>query len=155
MHDFQFFDQDRIKELFQREFELSNQKRSIMRTIKDMRTQEARQRRAASKMPERAQVEKMMEVEKLGEEIKLLEARAALLVMSSEEKAERDRLIAQGMGSWSKTDFRKFCSACERHGRKAKVRPCSVHRIQLGCAAVTLADLGWAGSGSVLPASGC
>jgi SWI/SNF-related matrix-associated actin-dependent regulator of chromatin subfamily A member 5 len=45
--------------------------------------------------------------------------------MPQEEKEEREALIAEGMGSWLKTDFRKFCAACERHGRKAKAAVCA------------------------------
>ncbi len=55
------------------------------------------------------------------EQIKKLEEQAADTGMSEAEKEERDRLIAEGMGTWLKTDFRKFCASCERHGRKAKV----------------------------------
>ena len=60
MHDFQFFDQARIKELFQREFELTNQKKALQRTVKDLRIQEARERRAAAKAVGEDAVEKMM-----------------------------------------------------------------------------------------------
>jgi hypothetical protein len=49
MQDFQFFDQEKIKALFQREFELTNQKRSILHHAKDLRSQVAKERRAASK----------------------------------------------------------------------------------------------------------
>ena len=42
MHDFQFFQQARIKELFQKEFELSVQKREQVQTIKVIRGKEVR-----------------------------------------------------------------------------------------------------------------
>ena len=122
MHDFQFFNQERIKELFQKEFELSNQKRSIIRTVKDMRTQEARERRNAAKAVGEDAVQRHMSIENIVEEIRRLEEKARTLELPAEDKAEREALIAEGMGSWNKTDFRKFCAACERHGRKAKVR---------------------------------
>lgn len=49
MYDFQFFDQDAIRASFQREFELTNQRRSILHTAKNIRQQIARERRAAAK----------------------------------------------------------------------------------------------------------
>eukprot|EP00750_Incisomonas_marina_P004267 INCI13456.10.p1 GENE.INCI13456.10~~INCI13456.10.p1 ORF type:complete len:950 (-),score=209.41 INCI13456.10:1722-4571(-) len=125
MHDFQFFNQERIKELFQKEFELSNQKRSIIRTVKDMRTQEARERRNAAKAVGEDAVQRHMSIENIVEEIRRLEETARTLELPAEDKAEREALIAQGMGSWTKTDFRKFCAACERHGRKAKAAICA------------------------------
>jgi len=121
MHDFQFFNQERIKELFQREFELTNQKKSLIRTVKDLRIQEARERRAAAKAVGEEAVQRMMSIDELSQEIVRMEERAKTIEMSAEEKEERERLISEGMGSWLKTDFRKFCAACERHGRKAKV----------------------------------
>lgn len=49
-----------------------------------------------------------------------LEEQASALVMPQAEKDKRANLIQQAMGNWLKTDFRKFCVSCERHGRKVK-----------------------------------
>ena len=37
----------------------------------------------------------------------------------------QETLISEGMGKWIKSDFRKFLSACERHGRKAQAAICT------------------------------
>lgn len=37
--------------------------------------------------------------------------------LTDEEKQERDRLLSEGFGNWSKRDFNNFYKACERHGR--------------------------------------
>ena len=57
------------------------------------------------------------ESEALRHHVEELEAGLAKFELSAEEKAERQRILDQAFGNWTKIDFRKFIAACERHGR--------------------------------------
>ena len=37
--------------------------------------------------------------------------------LSDKERAEKEKLLAEGFSDWSKRDFTAFVKACERHGR--------------------------------------
>jgi len=125
MHDFQFFQQARIKELFQKEFELSVQKREQVQTIKVIRGKETRERRKAMKQEPDLAAETILTANELKTQAEELESALHKYDLTEEESKEKETLISEGMGKWIKSDFRKFLSACERHGRKAQAAICT------------------------------
>ena len=48
------------------------------------------------------------------------EIREGKFDLSPAEQAEKEALLKDGFGSWSKKDFKAFLSAMERNGRKDK-----------------------------------
>ena len=109
MYDFQFFDQERIRELFQIEFEHSEAKRAKQDKIKELRTNAVRMRRRAS----RGDVEAAEKVEEFDAEADALESTLAQHVFPSKLRKERENLIEQAFSHWTKNMFRKVISACE------------------------------------------
>ena len=109
MYDFQFFDQERIRELFQIEFEHSEAKRAKQDKIKELRTNAVRMRRRAS----RGDVEAAEKVEEFDAEADALESTLAQHVFPSKLLKERENLIEQAFSHWTKNMFRKVISACE------------------------------------------
>lgn len=43
----------------------------------------------------------------------------AVQPLTEEETKERDTLLTEGFGSWTKREFSAFVRGCERHGRTA------------------------------------
>jgi SWI/SNF-related matrix-associated actin-dependent regulator of chromatin subfamily A member 5 len=104
MQDFQFFDQARITELYEKE------NRHLARKP-EAEAEASRARQAALQRGE-------------GEAAADEQAAAAFAAaldgaepLTDEEAAERRRLQAEAFGNWSKKDFTAFVRACERHGR--------------------------------------
>jgi SWI/SNF-related matrix-associated actin-dependent regulator of chromatin subfamily A member 5 len=56
-------------------------------------------------------------MEQIIEHADVLEASLDQFVLSPEDQAEKDRLLAEGFPDWSRKDFKSFCSSMERHGR--------------------------------------
>jgi len=113
MYDFQFFDKVKIQALEEREFLINQKRKEKLQQIKDAKAEERRTQQRVVTTDENGQ-----SVEKLQSEI--LEDELAELDLSPEDKAEKERLISEGFGSWNRRDFRAYIQACERHGREAK-----------------------------------
>ncbi|GBG25644.1 ISWI chromatin-remodeling complex ATPase CHR11 [Hondaea fermentalgiana] len=111
MHDFQFFQKDKIEALEKKEHEYITQRRAQMQRIKEAKNNE-RRTSSSSAAPE-AEGDKKPLSERLEEELATME-------LSAEEQEEKEKLISEGFGSWNRRDFRAYTSACERHGRDAR-----------------------------------
>jgi len=93
MHDYQFFDVQRIEELYNKE--------------------------NAHAMHVHQQQQKLAALQKAAgpdEDVKLPEEEGPP-PLTEEEREERDRLEAEAFGDWKKLDFTTFCKACELYGR--------------------------------------
>lgn len=147
MHDFQFFQRDKIEALLKKEQDLAAQRKAQLVLVKDARVKEAKEIKAAVKQAmkdaedaaveagrseaeveaareaarERAQAEEEARYTEAAE----LEAELERMQLTEEEAAEKDRLLAEGFGNWNKTDFRRFVSACEKLGRAEKAAVCA------------------------------
>jgi SWI/SNF-related matrix-associated actin-dependent regulator of chromatin subfamily A member 5 len=113
MYDFQFYDQERIRELFMIEFEYSEAKREKNAKIKELRNNAVRMRRRAS----RGDDEAAEKVETLEAEADALESTLSQHEFPKKLRDERESLIEDGFGDWNKNDFRKIVTACELYGR--------------------------------------
>eukprot|EP00512_Aurantiochytrium_limacinum_P004433 CAMPEP_0171496774 /NCGR_PEP_ID=MMETSP0958-20121227/6893_1 /TAXON_ID=87120 /ORGANISM="Aurantiochytrium limacinum, Strain ATCCMYA-1381" /LENGTH=1279 /DNA_ID=CAMNT_0012030923 /DNA_START=175 /DNA_END=4014 /DNA_ORIENTATION=- len=109
MHDFQFYQKEKIEALEKKEHEFITQRRAQMQRIKEAK---ANERRSSTAGAATSSEEKPLS-ERLEEELSTME-------LSPEEQAEKERLINEGFGSWNRRDFRAYTQACERHGRDAR-----------------------------------
>jgi len=69
------------------------------------------------------------------------EIRGGKFELSPAEQAEKESLMKNGFGSWSKKDFRVFTSAMERNGRKDKATIFREVRVARGCAVEVIVAL--------------
>lgn len=107
MHDFQFFDRPAVQKLEKKEHELIMQKRTQLQLIKELRMRERRQRQ--SNHGDEA-AEHASEADKLEKELENFE-------LTDKERGEKETLVQQGFGTWSRGDFRAYTLACEQYGR--------------------------------------
>lgn len=133
MHDFQFFDRPRLERILNKEADLARQRKELSQRIRELRQQERAEvkklkRRALDAAMQGVDEEDEAAVERAKEQAEAayqppefksreLEREAEQLVLNKEDQAEKDELMAQGFGHWSRTDFRRYVMACERFGR--------------------------------------
>lgn len=150
MHDFQFFDRPRLERILNKEAELSRKRKELGQRIRELRQQERAEvkklkRRALDAAMQGVDEEDEAAVKKAKEEAEAayqppefksreLEREVEQLVLDKEDQAEKDELMAQGFGHWSRTDFRRYVMACERFGRnEVRARPPPVPAAGNGC----------------------
>lgn len=149
MADFQFFEKARIEAIFKKENELLTQRREIERKLKEVRSQEQREARTwirqrtkalilgsgeegdlsvGGELPAilteteavaRAEAEWTEKEKEMELESTKLEKQLETLELDEAEKQEKEELLAQGFGNWTKRDYKAFLSAVERNGRNA------------------------------------
>ena len=112
MLEFQFYDRARLEEIQRREFELLDNKASANTVLKELRKQDARERRALGPDEEpdeslRARIHKMEQ-----------DAEDGAFELPEELQEEKRRLVEKSFGHWSRKDFKSFIGAMERHGRE-------------------------------------
>lgn len=93
MLDFQFFNQTRIQEIYDKD---------VRRKTYEWNKSKQQEDAASEAVPIELSTE---------------DDANAPPAITDEEKAEMDSLLAQGFTEWSRRDFQAFCRACEKHGR--------------------------------------
>lgn len=101
LHDFQLFDKERLEAITEIERAMGTKKEDHLNLIKELRLK-------AKEAGGSADIEKNVEE---------LEKQLPEFDLTSEQKAEKELLLAEGFPDWSKKDFKLFCSSLERHGR--------------------------------------
>jgi SWI/SNF-related matrix-associated actin-dependent regulator of chromatin subfamily A member 5 len=120
MKDFQFFDKERLQAIFTREEKLEEDKVEFSKRIQALRD-EAKE--APSVKSEKIDVEKGKSYEEINAKADKMqewldgEGAKGTYCLSDEEVEEKERLIDEGFGDWSASDFRLFTSGLETHGR--------------------------------------
>jgi SWI/SNF-related matrix-associated actin-dependent regulator of chromatin subfamily A member 5 len=129
----QFFDMGRLNEIVEKENDLILRRKEVNDKLKDLlvggkRESQRWAKTRAAELKEEGVPESDLEgrveaelaarpenaaVESLQEELKSLETPQELL-------DEKEAILQSGFTKWSRSDFRHFISACERHGRAAK-----------------------------------
>jgi SWI/SNF-related matrix-associated actin-dependent regulator of chromatin subfamily A member 5 len=105
-HDFQLFDQQRLKELAEREASLVVKRNDVISQIKLLRDK--------SKTPPTGESENSIEIMAL---IEQMEAELSQYQLSNEEQEEYQRLQEEGFPDWSRKDYKCFILSLERYGR--------------------------------------
>ena len=108
-YDFQLFDQERLKEISDKERKLAEQKESYARRISELEAR-AKQTTDNDPAPGQSREDYLKQATELKESLDKLN-------LSKEEEEEKTRLQAEGFPDWTKSDFKSFCSSLERHGR--------------------------------------
>lgn len=120
MHDFQFFNKERVEEIEKHEHDLIAKRRAHMHLIKEARNKERRSGRSKFGEEEDENADEQELAQKAKEELEALEAKLPEFELSQELQDEKEKLIDEAFGNWNRRDFRAYTSACERHGRKDK-----------------------------------
>jgi SWI/SNF-related matrix-associated actin-dependent regulator of chromatin subfamily A member 5 len=107
MHDFQFFDQAKIRSIEEQEHEFSMRRKTQMALIKEAKLKVKKERSDDNDV---SMSTDDLESAKLQQELETM-------YISQELTEEKQRLISQGFPTWQKKDFRIFISALERFGR--------------------------------------
>lgn len=105
MHDFQFFQKDKLETLLQKEHDLKVQRDQTLSNIKELRSRAARDN-----------VEP--EEEDPAEIADRLEAELPSMQLSDKEQAAKAKLLEEGFENWTRKDFRSFVNALEQFGRE-------------------------------------
>jgi SWI/SNF-related matrix-associated actin-dependent regulator of chromatin subfamily A member 5 len=111
MHDYQFYNKERIEELCEKQYELECQKREKINLIRVKQKQEARDREALKNRGQAIDPNEVTESAKMEAELHKYD-------LSPDEEAERKRLLQEGFGSWNRRDYRAFVAALEKFGRE-------------------------------------
>jgi len=107
MHDFQFFQKQRLETLLQREHDLNVQAAQAAHRVKDLRHR-------VGKTESEAEVKGMLE------EAEQIEQTLPALQLSEADQALKAKLLEEGFGDWTRKDFRSLCTALEALGRQDK-----------------------------------
>lgn len=127
----QFFDHDRLKELYEKQNDLAVKAHTLQQELKDVSKTEANHRKkgvrslynqyvnegyseSAAREKAEQDYEKTIDETPRSEQIK---AELEKLQLSDQEKEEKEKLLQEGFGSWNKHDFSQFIKACENNGR--------------------------------------
>lgn len=128
MFDFQFFDQEAVREIETREHDIIRLRRSLQLQLKDAKARESKR----AKSPTDETTGDGVEVEAtpapspevvatdsavVDDEVARIERQLEEAQISEEDKAAKERLISEAFTSWNRRDFRAYVAACERFGR--------------------------------------
>ncbi|GMI37714.1 hypothetical protein TrRE_jg13380, partial [Triparma retinervis] len=120
MKDFQFFDKAALQAYFTKEENLEEDKAVFVRRIAALRD-EAKE--APSVKSEKVEVEKGKSYEEINAKADKMqdwldgEGSLGKYSLTEEELKDKERLIDEGFGDWSLSDFRLFTTCLEIHGR--------------------------------------
>lgn len=117
MHDFQFFDQARIRAIEEQEHEYAMRRKTQQVLIREAKIRERKERGATGPAegedaPTTKEDGTMLDSERLTQELNEM-------VVPQEVADEKQRLIAEGFQTWQKKDFRIYVAAVEKFGRNA------------------------------------
>jgi SWI/SNF-related matrix-associated actin-dependent regulator of chromatin subfamily A member 5 len=114
MHDFQFYDRERLDEIYAQESDLLRQKRDQILIIREMRLKES-QEQVSFKQQKKKQKKEKTEADLLEEQLDQFE-------LDEDVQNEKAALISDAFSDWTRKDYRIFVASCEKYGRKAKVQ---------------------------------
>jgi len=114
MHDFQFFDQTKIRAIEEQEHEFAMRRKTQQSLIREAKLRERKERTTTDGGDEPTKNEDgtVLESERLTQEMNEM-------YIPQEVADEKQRLISEGFQSWQKKDFRIYVAALERFGRQA------------------------------------
>jgi SWI/SNF-related matrix-associated actin-dependent regulator of chromatin subfamily A member 5 len=135
VHDFQFFQQDRLIELLTKKMQLENKRKDFLRQIKQAKAEETRNMKKnedEKNQPEEVEEEEEeeeKEKEEGGDEnelksIQLEKEMEETTKMNPKEVKELEKLEKEGFVDWNRRDLKQFLNSCERYGRKDKENIC-------------------------------
>jgi SWI/SNF-related matrix-associated actin-dependent regulator of chromatin subfamily A member 5 len=116
MHDFQFFDQAKIRVIEEQEHEFSMRRKTQMTLIREAKAREKKERGTTGNDDDNGQPINQdgstLESEKLTQEMNEM-------YIPQELADEKQRFVSQGFQNWQRKDFRIYIAALERFGRDA------------------------------------
>ncbi|POM58335.1 Hypothetical protein PHPALM_37028, partial [Phytophthora palmivora] len=131
VHDYQFFQQDRMVALLTKKTQVENRRKELTRLIKEAKADETKAKSRKTKEDDTA--------ENSAEEDEGDDARSAALEkelneteMDAVDVKELEELEKDGFGDWTRRDLKQFINSCERYGRADKTRVCEEVSIVLG-----------------------
>ncbi|GMF35385.1 unnamed protein product [Phytophthora fragariaefolia] len=134
VHDYQFFQQERVVALLTKKTQVENRKKELTRLIKEAKADETR---AKARKPKQNEGDES--AENSAEEGENDDARSAALEkeldeteMNPTDVKELEALEKEGFGDWTRRDLKQFISSCERYGRADKSRVCDEVSAVLG-----------------------
>ncbi|KAI9996610.1 hypothetical protein PInf_014347 [Phytophthora infestans] len=140
VHDYQFFQQDRMVALLTKKTQVENRRKELTRLIKEAKADEARVKARKAKGEESGDKTKEEEsAANSAEEGEGDDARSAALEkelneteMEAADAKELEELEKEGFGDWTRRDLKQFINSCERYGRADKTRVCEEVSLVLG-----------------------
>lgn len=114
MHDFQFFNRKRIEQIYEEEYQFECNKREVLRELRELRFKEKKQRHTLINRGE------AIDEEKITAKGDAKQAEYDAIGTPDDLIAEKQKLVDQAFGSWTKRDFKTFLSALEKFGRSDK-----------------------------------
>ena len=111
IHDYQLFDKERLDAIGEFERNLGAKKEEHLQKIKGLRE------KAVSAPPAAAGMAVEQSKEYLQKTADEMELQLGQFELTTEQREEKERLLAEGFPDWSRKDFKTFCSSLERHGR--------------------------------------
>ena len=112
--DFQLFNRDQLEYFSLKELDLASKKEEKASALNSLRE---KAKHATSVKNSRVEVPPGESREELTAQADELERSLSEYCLSSEEEAQKKKLLAEGFPDWSRKDFRSFCSSIERFGR--------------------------------------
>ncbi|GLE02414.1 hypothetical protein PINS_up011252 [Pythium insidiosum] len=139
VHDYQFFDQERVVALLTTRTQIENKRKDLHRQLKEARAEEQRLKSKGKKKAdggdadsaEEDNEESAMSVEAASKSA-ALEKEIEETQMDPKEAAELERLEQEGFGDWTRRDLKQFITSCERYGRNDKANVCTEVATVLG-----------------------
>jgi SWI/SNF-related matrix-associated actin-dependent regulator of chromatin subfamily A member 5 len=128
VHDYQFFQHDRMVELLTKKTQIENRRKDLARQIKEAKSEEQRLKARikpkksedeAASASNSAEEDEVDDSKSVALEKELLEAE-----MDPEDAKELEKLEKEGFGDWTRQHFKQFLTSCERYGRADKTRVC-------------------------------
>lgn len=128
VHDYQFFQHDRMVELLTKKTHIENKRKDIARQIKEAKAEEQRVKaRKAKKAEEGGDASASNSAEEDDDENSkstALEKELLATEMEPNDAEELEELEKEGFGDWTRQHFKQFLTSCERYGRADKTRVC-------------------------------
>ncbi|KAK1929696.1 putative global transcription activator SNF2L1 [Phytophthora citrophthora] len=133
VHDYQFFQQDRMVALLTKKTQVENRRKELTRLIKEAKTDEARAKSKKAKGEDSAE-NSAEEGEGDGDDARsaALEKELNETEMEPADVKELEELEKEGFGDWTRRDLKQFINSCERYGRSDKTRVCDEVSAVLG-----------------------
>ncbi|DAZ93264.1 TPA: hypothetical protein N0F65_003669, partial [Lagenidium giganteum] len=147
VHDYQFFQQERMVELLTKKTQIENRRKELSRLIREAKSEEqrlkGRKKKTKPENPDEVGVQESEEnasannsAEEDNEDENLrsvqLEKELQETELSEQDAEELDRLEKEGFGDWTRRDLKQFITSCERYGRADKTSVCAEVAAVLG-----------------------
>ncbi|TDH69322.1 hypothetical protein CCR75_002567 [Bremia lactucae] len=131
VHDYQFFQQERMVALLTKKTQVENRRKELMRLIKEAKADEARVKARKAKEEDSAE-HAVEEEEEDNTRSAALEKELTETEMDPADAKVLEGLEKEGFGDWTRRDLKQFITSCERYGRADKTRVCEEVSLVLG-----------------------